>query len=209
MDALIFTPFLNSARALEDVEGKYNEQLLYFFADKETATLKHVLLTFWDQIQGDNDGSDGIITGDSRDDLINNRSDEQLAEMIVTELCKKDTLRVRIVIDAVDELPKADQTALGRGFIEKCYGCKHFNRVSLLASYRTTNDAPTATKWMVDRNIPVNEIHVTDEETKTDMETYLVRSLNKKLLEDSNKGDWTEGDIKEVAKEISEQAKGM
>ncbi|KAF4543366.1 Ankyrin repeat protein [Lasiodiplodia theobromae] len=200
------------ARAIEDVvakEKEYDEQLLYFFADKETATLKHVLLTFWDQVQGDNDGSDGITTGDSRDDLINNRSDEQLAEMIITELRKKDTLRVRIVIDAVDELPKVDQTALGRGFIEKCYACKHFSRVSLLASYRTTNDAPTATERKVDRDIHVSEIHVTETETKTDMETYLVRSLGDKLHVESNKGDWKEADIKEVAGKVSTQAKGM
>ncbi|KAF9631105.1 putative ankyrin repeat protein [Lasiodiplodia theobromae] len=200
------------ARAIEDVavkEKEYDEQLLYFFADKETATLKHLLLTFWDQVQGDNDGSDGIITGDSRDDLINNRSDEQLAEMIITELRKKDTLRVRIVIDAVDELPKVDQTALGRGFIEKCYACKHFSRVSLLASYRTTNDAPTATEQKVDHDIHVSEIHVTEAETKTDMETYLVRSLGDKLHVESNKGDWKEADIKEVAGKVSTQAKGM
>ncbi|KAK0638065.1 Ankyrin-1 [Lasiodiplodia hormozganensis] len=210
MGALIFTSFLLSAQAIEEVERKkYNEQLLYFFADKETATLKHLLLTFWDQIQGDDNGSDGIITGDSRDDLINNRSDEQLAEMIVTELCKKDTLRVRIVVDAVDELPKADQTALDRGFIEKCYKCKHFNRVSLLASYRTTNEAPKATDQQVDRKIHVSEIHVTEKETKEDMEIYLVGSLKKKLLVEINKGDWKEADVKEVAEKVSAQAKGM
>ncbi|KAB2570516.1 Receptor-interacting serine/threonine-protein kinase 4 [Lasiodiplodia theobromae] len=210
MGALIFTSFPISARAIEEVERrKYNEQLLYFFADKETATLKHLLLTFWDQIQGDDNGSDGIITGDSRDDLINNRSDEQLAEMIVTELCKKDTLRVRIVVDALDELPKADQTALDRGFIEKCYKCKHFNRVSLLASYRTTNEAPKATERQVDRKIHTSEIHVTEKETKEDMETYLVGSLKKKLLVKINKGDWKEADIKEVAEKVSSQAKGM
>lgn len=175
--------------------------MLYFFASKHVTlgnlsdvdearlkdlqpTLKNVLLTFWDQLGVDEDrGIGGAAT--------KNFSERELKDGIIGKLTDSKATHISMFIDAYDALSPSDEMSLRSDFLEECK--KEGMQVFFLTSH--THDS--------NKGSSDNEICVTKEKNKADMEEFLRVKLSKKMLQQDESG---EGSTKESTKDSTKES---
>lgn len=205
-----------SARAIEEAQTKekinQGHRVLYFFASKHVTlgdidearlkdlqpTLKNVLLTFWDQLGVDEDG--GIGGGATK-----NFSERELKDGIIWKLKDSKATHISMFIDASDALSPSDETSLRSDFLEECN--KWGMQVCFLTSYTYDSNKGSSD----------NEICVTKEKNKVDMEEFLRVKLSKKMLQHDESGEEStkesmkeeKDEIEDIVKKIMDRAQEM